>query len=154
MSSYAINPYPNFIGTPAQHVLFGGMIENMDGSKMFVAKYEPIETKEDEVSNNNRTYLQELLHALKLSWPLLVLIIISVFGFFQLTQSRIDAQMSEVRTQMASDRKAASDDNAALRSDINQGFNRVADKLDDTNKTLSKIQVDQATQKAQLEQKK
>ena len=153
MSSYALPSLPNIMGQVKQNRLFNGNIENMDGSNMYVAELVPIEEKEDEV-NNNKTYVQELLHALKLSWPLLVVIIASVFGFFQLTQSRIDAQMSEVRNQMASDRKAASDDNAALRSDMNQGFNRVADKLDDTNKTLSKIQVDQATQKVQLEQKK
>lgn len=153
MSSYALPSLPNIMGQVKQNRLFNGNIENMDGSNMYVAELVPIEWKEDEV-NNNKTYVQELLHALKLSWPLFVIIIVSVFGFFQLTQSRIDAQMSEVRNQMASDRKAASDDNAALRSDMNQGFNRVADKLDDTNKTLSKIQVDQATQKVLLEQKK
>jgi hypothetical protein len=124
----------------------GVNIENQDGSVMFVAKAVTIEIEEEHMEN--RSYGHELLHALKISWPLLVIIIGAVFGFFQLTQSRIDTQMTEVRAQMAADRTSASDDNAALRSDMTQGFNRMADKLDEINKTLTSIQVEQATQKA------
>lgn len=136
-----------------------GILENQDGSHMLFTESIIIVLEEDAMSNNN-SYGQELLHALKLSWPILLIVIAAVYGFFELTQSRIDSsreamesQLAEIRTQMASDRDSASSDNSALRGDVNQGFNRVADKLDDIGKTLTSIKVDQATQKAQLEQK-
>ncbi|EGT4286473.1 hypothetical protein DOX69_22005 [Cronobacter sakazakii] len=129
--------------------LKGGKIENQDGSVMFVAEAVTIEIEEELMTD--KSYGHELLHALKISWPLLVIIIGAVFGFFQLTQSRIDTQMAEIRAQMAADRKSASDDSAALRGDMTQGFNRVADKLDDINKNLTNIQIEQASQKAKDE---
>ncbi|MBD8129297.1 hypothetical protein [Pantoea agglomerans] len=117
----------------------GVKIENQDGSIMFVAESVSIEIEEGEMSA--KSYGQELLHALKLSWPVLVLIILAVFSFFQLTQNRIDSQMAEVRAQMAADRKSSSDDNTALRSDMTQGFNRAADRLDAISQRLEdKIQ--------------
>ncbi|MFB4412727.1 hypothetical protein [Pantoea agglomerans] len=123
------------------------ILENQDGSHMLVAESITIDLEEDAMSNNN-SYGQELLHALKISWPILVIVVACVFGFFQLTQSRIDSQMAEVRAQITANQKSASEDNAALRTDTNQGLDRIADKLDDIGKTLTAIQVEQATQKA------
>lgn len=128
-----------------------GILENHNGNTMLFAEAIIIDLEEDEVSNN-KTYPQELLHALKISWPFLLLVIAAVFAFFQFTQSRIDTQMAEVRTQLLEARKDASSDNAALRSNMNEGLNRIADKLSDIDKTLTAIQVEQATQKAQSEQ--
>lgn len=142
--------YPAFVGNVVPHPLFDGIIENMDGGMMYAAEVITIDLGEAEMSNSN-SYIDELLRALKITWPLLVVVIASSYGFFSLTQSRIDSQMAEVRAQIASDRKDASSDNATLRSDLNNGFNRVADKLDELNKTISSIQVEQATQKAKAE---
>ncbi|MBF4936253.1 hypothetical protein HIK14_13000 [Cronobacter sakazakii] len=130
-----------------------GIIENRDGSTMYVAETITIHTDEEDEVSNNKTYPQELLHALKISWPFLLVVIAAVFGFFQLTQSRIDTQMAEVRAQLLEARKDASSDNAALRSNMNEGLNRIADKLSDIDKTLTAIQIEQATQKAQSDQK-
>lgn len=131
-------------------------LENQDGSTMFIAKYTTIEIEEGQVTN--KPYVQELLHALKLSWPFLLVVIVAIYGFYQFTQNRIDAsrtaidaQLTEIRTQMSADRQSASADNVALRGDMTQGFNRIADKLDDINKTLTSIQVEQATEKAKSE---
>lgn len=126
------------------------IIENQDGSTMVDAEFVPIENEEVTVSEK-KTYIQELSHAIKITWPLIVLIIGSSFAFFSFTQNRIDTQMAEVRAQLADDRRSASADNVALRTDVNQGFTKVADKLDEIGKTLTAIQVDQATQKARTE---
>lgn len=163
MSSYAIPHYEEFFQHTEQRVICGGMIENMDGGRMYVAEIVKVEFEEELMTK--KPYVHELLHALKISWPFLVLIIGSVYSFFLLTQSRIDAQMAEVRAQMSEDRKSASDDNsalrksasednAALRKDMSQGFNRIADKLDEINKTLTNVQIDQAVQKTKSEQEK
>ncbi|NWC63710.1 hypothetical protein [Cedecea sp. P7760] len=147
----AWEPKPGTVKSAYREAI-GVRIDNEDGSKMYAVETVTIEIEEEQVTN--KTYVQELLHALKISWPFLALVILAVFGFFNLTQNRIDAQMSEIRVQMAADRKAASDDNAALRNDMTQGFNRVADKLDDIGKTLTAIQVEQAAQKAKSENQK
>jgi soluble cytochrome b562 len=157
----AIDAYfPNFVGNAEPNVLVGGIIENMDGSTMYVAETITMVLDEEGAMSRQNSYGHELLHALKLSWPIILVVVGASFGFFQLTQSRIDAsqeamqsQLAEIRTQMSADRESASSDNSALRSDVNQGLNRVADKLDDIGKTLTSIKVDQATQKAQIEQK-
>lgn len=141
--------YPAFVGNVVPHPIFDGIIENMDGGMMYAAEVITLDLGEAEMSNSN-SYIDELLRALKITWPLLVVVIASSYGFFSLTQSRIDSQMAEVRAQIASDRKDASSDNATLRSDLNNGFNRVADKIDELNKTISSIQVEQATQKQKL----
>lgn len=157
----AIDAYfPAFYDDPQPHKLFDGIIENMDGSTMYIAEAVTVDLDEEDAMSRQNSYGHELLHALKLSWPIILIVVGASFGFFQLTQSRIDAsqeamqaQLAEIRTQMSADRESASSDNSALRSDVNQGLNRVADKLDDIGKTLTSIKVDQATQKAQLEQK-
>lgn len=135
------------------------IIYNVDGSKMYAVFTDDTQVDKEEIMSKDSSYSHELLHALKISWPFLLLIIAAIFGFFQLTQSRIDAsraaleaQITEIRTQMSADRNSASSDNSALRSDVNQGLNRVADKLDDIGKTLTSIKVDQASQQAQLKQ--
>lgn len=142
--------YPNFVGDVVPHQLFNGIIENIDGGKMYVADFITIDLEGEEMSK--KTYLQELTHSFKMTWPFLTLVIGSSYGFFYFTQGRIDTQMAEVRAQIASDRKDASADNAALRNDVNSGFNRVADKLEDINKTLSNVQIEQAVQKSKNQQ--
>jgi len=147
VESYA---YPVFVGDIVPHPLFDGIIENIDGGKMYVADFITIDLEGEEMSK--KTYFQELAHGFKMTWPFLALVIGSSYGFFYFTQARIDTQMAEVRTQISSDRKDASADNSALRSDVNSGFNRVSDKLDEINKTLSGIQIEQAVQKSKSQQ--
>ncbi|WP_336281133.1 hypothetical protein [Cronobacter dublinensis] len=57
--------------------------------------------------------------------------------------SQVQGQISEVRNEIATLRTTSHDD-----------FNRVADKLDDINKNLTNIQIEQASQKAKDEASK
>ncbi|EPS5595581.1 hypothetical protein [Cronobacter sakazakii] len=67
------------------------------------------------------------------------------------TYALIHSDVNDVRADLTSTRDKSGDDVDSLRNEMNQGFTRVADKLDDINKTLLKIQVDQAAQKAKAE---
>lgn len=109
-----------------------GIIENHDGSTMFVAETVTIDLEEEAMNLEPNSPLT-FKGALKIAGGALLIIGSVMWAAY----TQIQGQITDLRGEIST-----------LRTSNHDDFNRVADKLDDIGKTLTTIQVDQATQKA------
>ncbi|HCM9256106.1 TPA: hypothetical protein N5L18_003967 [Enterobacter cloacae subsp. dissolvens] len=112
----------------------GDILENTKGDTIFVPQFVRVhfKTKEEVMSfqpNSPITFKGAIWLA---GASLLV-----AGGVLWAAYTQIQGQISDVRSEIST-----------LRSSSHDDFNRVADKLDEINKTLTSIQIEQATQKA------
>ncbi|MET3814537.1 hypothetical protein [Pantoea sp. UYEF8] len=123
-----------------------GILENHDGSHMLVAETVTIDLEEDIMPIEKDSPL-----TIRWAIGLCVATLLGALAIAGGTYALIHSDVNDVRSDLTSSRDKSGDDVDSLRGEMNQGFTRVADKLDDINKTLLKIQVDQATQRAKEE---
>ena len=117
--------YPNFIGDYVPHPLFDGIIENLDGSKMYAAETVSI-------------YLGEAKMILDLSQPLTIkwaiglslALLVGALGIAGGTYALIHSDVNDVRSSLETVRDGASSDVNTLRSDMRTDFSRMDSKFD------------------------
>ncbi len=117
----------------------GDKLENQDGSTMYEAVYQPVEVKEEGKMKLQPSSPLTFGSALTLAGSTLLITGLVLWQAYD----KIQDQISEVRGEVST-----------LRSDNREDFNRVADRLDEINKTLTAIQVDMATVKTNTDKSK
>lgn len=120
---------------PRQPNMDAGILENQDGSHMLIAESETFEFEEEAMNLEPNSPLT-FKGALKIAGGALLIIGSVMWAAY----TQIQGQITDLRGEIST-----------LRTSNHDDFNRVADKLDDIGKTLTAIQVDQATQKAKSE---
>lgn len=115
----------------------GDIIENTSGDTIYISEFVKANLKEkEEVMSFQPNSPITFKGAIWLAGASLLIAGSVLWGAY----TQIQGQIGDVRS-----------DVSTLRSSSHDDFNRVADKLDEINKTLTTIQVDQATLKAKSE---
>lgn len=133
MSAFAIPNYENFIEHPERRIPIGGIIENMDGSKMYAANFVSIELEVDMSINTSQP--------LTLGWAigLASALFVSALVFSIGTYVFIHSDVNDVRSSVDSVRDGASSDVNSLRADMRSDFVRMDAKFDKVGDKLDKI---------------
>ncbi|WP_210461709.1 hypothetical protein [Pantoea ananatis] len=145
MSSYAIPHYEEFFQHTEQRAICGGMIENMDGSRMYVADVIVIESEVKVAINTS----QPLTVGWAIGLSVTLLVGAGLIGLT--TYSLLRGDVNEVRSSLDTVRDGASSDVSSLRTDMRTDFSRmdakfdkVSDKLDKITEIVTEVKIDQA----------
>lgn len=126
--------YPTVVGNFVPHTLFDGIIENMDGSKMYAAERIIIDLGEEKM-------IIDVSQPLTIKWAigLSVALLIGVGGIALGTYSLVHSDVNDVRASLDTVRDGASSDVSTLRSDMRTDFSRMDAKFDKVGDKLDKI---------------
>ncbi|HDG1697559.1 TPA: hypothetical protein PFE29_004452 [Kluyvera ascorbata] len=126
--------YPAFVGNVVPHPLFDGIIENMDGGKMYAAEIITIDLGEEKMIVDVSQPLT-IKWAIGLSFGLLV----SALGIAGGTYALVHSDINDVRSSLDTVRDGASSDVTTLRADMRSDFSRMDTKFDKVGDKLDRI---------------
>ncbi|WP_270735201.1 hypothetical protein [Leclercia adecarboxylata] len=126
--------YPNFVGDYVPHPLFDGIIENIDGSKMYVVEAITVDLGEEKM-------ILDVSQPLTIKWAigLSLALLISALGIAGGTYALIHSDVNDVRASLDTVRDGASTDVNNLRSDMRTDFSRMDSKFDKVGDKLDRI---------------
>ncbi|ELY2767159.1 hypothetical protein SMC44_002679 [Cronobacter malonaticus] len=129
--SYA---YPAFVGNFVPHPLFDGIIENIDGGRMYVAEVHTINLGEAKM-------IVDVSQPLTIKWAigLSVALFVSTLGIAGGLYALVHSDVNDVRSSVDAVRDGASADVSTLRSDMRNDFARMDVKFDKVGDKLDKI---------------
>lgn len=133
MSAFAIPNYDDFIEHPERRTSIGGIIENMDGRRMYAANVVSIELEVEMTINTSQPLT--VGWAIGLSAGLVFSAVCIAAGTYTLLRGDVN----DVRTSVDAVRDGASSDVTSLRADMRADFARMDTKFDKVGEKLDKI---------------
>lgn len=147
MSAIGTHIYPSFVGNVVPHRMSDGTIENMDGSKMYVATFIRlgIKTKEESMPIDKDGPLT-LRWAIGLCCVTFAAVALTGGGIYMAIRSDV----SDLKAEVSTTRTESVSRVDVLRSDMTKGIETVYSKIDSSSKALE-LKIEKASDKTELQ---
>lgn len=145
--------YPAFVGNVVPHKLFDGIIENIDGSKMYVAKFETIYLEEELVTTPEKPHIKVPLTFKSAMWLGIGFVGIALGGAWSMythidnkletyrsgTESKIESSRSSLDNKIETFRSATDAHFEAARSESKAENAVMMSQLSEVSKGIAEI---------------